>query len=992
MAESVSFRTRARTIDHLGREQIADCPTAISELWKNAYDAYAEAVALHIYDSEVPIAAIVDDGHGMSRDEFIDKWLVVGTESKAVASEVPEGDRHGLPYRQKQGQKGIGRLSVAALGPLLLIVSKRRNHPFTAALIDWRLFENPFLYLQDIKIPVVEFNEKEQLFSELPALFDGLMTNVWGEAGETVDKARNERISAAWKDFDELEKEEKKPSTRAAIEAVVVDTAFESKHIEQWPLWKGDKEYGTALLIGDLNFDLEAQLDSRANPAEKSAVKQAKDRLFQTLSSFTDTFSDTEELREGYGPGPFKYSVTAWEGSLRRPIVTSEREFDLASLEQLEHVLEGEVDEQGVFVGRVKAFGTWLEGEVKIKPEGEVSHHAKSVVGPFHIRLGTFEHNVGSSSHGVAVHSDLKAKAELYSGVMVYRNGLRVMPYGREDNDFFEIEKRRSMHAGREFWSNRRTFGRVAITRQGNPNLKDKAGREGIIDNKATKVFRDLVENLLMTTARNYFGTASEMRNKLLPEIKENRAQEIAEAALKKQRASKRKRFSGNLKGFAPQLKTLLSETELLAEQIGSISQLEESDVVQYRNAVGEIKGQLKKFSLGEAPQTLGSLEDAYITYRLNQKRVAELLAGMDQSLAEAIEAINPRSPKDIAYSELSSHAAFLQKRLRGWLKDATHLLESESRRVTSLYEDRSKAYHSAMMPLLDDVENERVSLGKTLTIFAEQREKADYDNAETFEPYISALQSLSESIDLDTLASYGMAAVDEVREELVRLHSLAQLGITVEIIGHEIEGLEVSISEGLNELPANVKETAAFNNVRVAHDALSDRLRFLSPLKLSGSKLKSKLTGQHIIDYVNRFMSKALDQMQIKLETSERFLKFSVYEQPSRIFPVFINLINNAAYWVNQTSKSDHRILLDIVDDRVVIADDGPGVDEDDLGHLFSLFFTKKVRGGRGVGLYLCRANLAAGGHDIRYATDDKYRLLPGANFVVEFKGAQYD
>ncbi len=45
MVESFAFRTRARTIDHLGREQIADCPTAISELWKNSYDAYARNVA-----------------------------------------------------------------------------------------------------------------------------------------------------------------------------------------------------------------------------------------------------------------------------------------------------------------------------------------------------------------------------------------------------------------------------------------------------------------------------------------------------------------------------------------------------------------------------------------------------------------------------------------------------------------------------------------------------------------------------------------------------------------------------------------------------------------------------------------------------------------------------------------------------------------------------------------------------------------------------------
>lgn len=111
MVDAIAFKTRARTIDHLGREQIADCPTAISELWKNAYDAYAREVALHIFDGEVPIAAILDNGHGMNRQEFVEKWLVIGTESKATSSEVPEEDRNGLRRRERQGQKGIGRLS-----------------------------------------------------------------------------------------------------------------------------------------------------------------------------------------------------------------------------------------------------------------------------------------------------------------------------------------------------------------------------------------------------------------------------------------------------------------------------------------------------------------------------------------------------------------------------------------------------------------------------------------------------------------------------------------------------------------------------------------------------------------------------------------------------------------------------------------------------------------------------------------------------------------
>jgi hypothetical protein len=43
MIDQISFQTAARTVDHLGREQIADTPTAISELWKNANDAYARS-------------------------------------------------------------------------------------------------------------------------------------------------------------------------------------------------------------------------------------------------------------------------------------------------------------------------------------------------------------------------------------------------------------------------------------------------------------------------------------------------------------------------------------------------------------------------------------------------------------------------------------------------------------------------------------------------------------------------------------------------------------------------------------------------------------------------------------------------------------------------------------------------------------------------------------------------------------------------------------
>src|ERR1700733_13820399 len=111
MTEGVAFQTRARTIDHLGRGQIADAPTAISELWKNAYDAYARNVALHIFDGSPDVAAILDDGVGMSRQDVLERWLVIGTESKIEEFDSTPTDTLGLSVRPRQGEKGIGRLS-----------------------------------------------------------------------------------------------------------------------------------------------------------------------------------------------------------------------------------------------------------------------------------------------------------------------------------------------------------------------------------------------------------------------------------------------------------------------------------------------------------------------------------------------------------------------------------------------------------------------------------------------------------------------------------------------------------------------------------------------------------------------------------------------------------------------------------------------------------------------------------------------------------------
>jgi len=295
-------------------------------------------------------------------------------------------------------------------------------------------------------------------------------------------------------------------------------------------------------------------------------------------------------------------------------------------------------------------------------------------------------------------------------------------------------------------------------------------------------------------------------------------------------------------------------------------------------------------------------------------------------------------------------------------------------------------------MHLLDDVKTERLPVADVLREIDAKHATHMTENAGFFEPYLLALDALQESIDIGHLVSFGMDQVSQLRTELDRLNELAQLGISVEIIGHELEDLDIQIRRGLKALPNDVQKMDQYKGIMTAHEQLTNRFRFLQPMKLSGDRPRETITGRQIADYCEEFFGRMFDETNVILEITEAFNGISIIEQPARLYPVFINLVNNAQYWVRQGKQAERIIRLDVVDKKVIIADTGPGVEDLDLPQLFSLFFTRRARGGRGVGLYLCRANLAAGGHSIEYVIDDNRKVLSGANFAITFHGGQYD
>ena len=992
MIESVAFRTKARTVDHLGREQIADCPTAISELWKNSFDAYANFVELNIFDGDEPVATILDNGHGMSYQEFVDRWLVVGTESKFSDGETPDADMNGLKTRPKQGQKGIGRLSSANLGPLLLLVSKRKDEKFVAALLDWRIFENPYLILSDIKIPVTEFDDKNELFSQLPELFEVLMQNIWGG---NDSKDRKQRIELAWSTYDktieeQYEKGSKELSPSQKISSTIVDASFEKRHIERWSVWNGDGDCGTALLVSNINGDLRAHLD---DDSVDPASVHSKSRFFETLASFVDPYLDLSSTATANIDPQFRYEVWSHIGDGSRFIVGSGKEFDRKSTDDLEHVIDGYIDADGVFHGKIKAFGAWVEHDdnyvIPPPQDLKIHHRIDRRLGPVQLYIATYEQMRGSSTLSDEQFNKFSELADRYAGFLVFRDGLRILPYGRVDNDFFEIETRRSLSAGREFWNARRMFGRIALTREGNPNLRDKAGREGFIDNSATKTLKFIVENILMQSARDYFGSDADLRKVKLPEVQaENQAAKAREER-NKLRRKQRKQFRSKLKKVNKSLPEYVDKLSIYEDGLNIGTQ---EELLGAQATLDDFRSELSDYKLTGAPQELGTLEEEYLLYRKSIAFSGRKIEQLTEKIEEAIQRIAPPKPSELLEKQLQRNAGQIRGRVRKWKDRIKSLQESEAERIANLIDYRNKLFHSKVLPLVEQVEAGEVSLVDATTLMEKWRSSLDAENEEIFEAYIRALESLSENIDLEMLAINGTEENDLLRTELERLNALAQLGVSVEILGHELQSYDDIIGHGVSQLPESVRKSTAVKEIQLGYDGLTSQLRFLSPLKLSGQGDQTWVTGEKIFNYVNEFFSSKLESAGIVFSASEGFLNFRVFDTSSRLLPVFINLVNNSRYWVSTVEGKKKEILLDVVDGQVVISDNGPGVNEIDEKKLFSLFFTKKTRGGRGVGLYLAKANLAAGGHKIYYVSDGSTMPLDGANFLIDFKGAEYD
>jgi signal transduction histidine kinase len=88
-----------------------------------------------------------------------------------------------------------------------------------------------------------------------------------------------------------------------------------------------------------------------------------------------------------------------------------------------------------------------------------------------------------------------------HSGISLYRDGFRILPYGEPDNDWLRLDRRRVNNPTLRL-SNNQILGSVHISADRNPGLRDQTNREGLVSSDAYTHLQHVLIELL-----SYFET-----------------------------------------------------------------------------------------------------------------------------------------------------------------------------------------------------------------------------------------------------------------------------------------------------------------------------------------------------------------------------------------------------------------------------------------------------------------------------------------------------
>jgi signal transduction histidine kinase len=954
----------------LGRQQIAGIPTAISEIFKNAHDAYADHVEADYFRSE-DLFVIRDDGIGMTEDDFLNRWLAIGTESKLAAGVglAPPPKPPGKTARPILGEKGIGRLAIAAIGPQVLILTRAergdKQYDIITSFINWGIFESPGINLDEIDIPVIPYKR-----GELPSREDVL---------SLVDLFRDNVKALGKRILPELAKRINEQLDRFNVDPRTLD-AYLSQISKPTLIGKGK---GTHFLILPVDESLAADIEGEKDDASSAPP------LIKTLIGFSNTMSGDQtpriktSFRDHTTPETFDDLISPTE-------FFTPKEFETA-----DHHFKGEFDEYGQFSGEVTIYNN---DPVKHTVVWAGAKGIPTECGRFKLNLAYVQGEAKDSLLPKDEYALITSKLNKLGGLYIYRDGIRVLPYGNSDYDFLELEQRRSRKAGWYYFSYRRMFGYVEINGDDNEELSEKAGREGFIENKAYRQFKAILKNFFLQIAADFFRESGEYSDTYFEGKTELERKDAIRRAHDRKVKEERRRFSDTLNDFLMQIQSGAprKESEQLLEhvkeQLQAVSSIDEplrasTALIEVeasaRSRIDALRERYKVTKPRGLALTTQLRRDWELCAREAGKLEVEILQLVQQQLDALISELANRP-----YSAASPQKR-VERALRDRVKESREIIGKESEETKQAAEDlrnkilrmireRADLVERVIAEARNDLEGLNGSSKGEASLLGEYY-RLEAEINETTERNRRELENIREQLQEIITSPDGMADADVVEvleEENLALREraeadleLAQLGMAVSVISHEFEATVRSIRRNVLRLKGwadvNKELRELYRGISSDFDHLDEYLQLFTPLQRRLHRRPITIRGSDIARYLRDLFADRLRKEKVEIKSSNRFSQMAIQQYPSTFYPVFVNLVDNSLYWLRD--RSEPRIIqLDVVEgDAWTVSDNGPGVALRDREAIFDRGFTRKP-GGRGMGLKISRDVLSKEGYTL--------------------------
>lgn len=958
------FKTRARTVDMLGRQQIAGIPTAISELFKNAHDAYADHVEIDFFRSD-RLFVLRDDGMGMTREEFENRWLTIGTESKlnSKAMPLPQPDETKNP-RTMLGEKGIGRLSIAIIGPQVLVLTRAKRlgktHNLVAAFLNWGIFEVPGINLEDIEIPIREFS-------------DGELPNAENIVEMINDFRKNlQNISEEHK---EIQKRIESDLDKFTVDPEEINSYLQNTNY----LSLKNKNVGTHFIIKKatelLIDDIDNSSTEKASPLEKA------------LLGFTNTMTPYHEAPVIESAFRDYKTDTVFDD-----LIDKDRFFTPNEFLNADHNIIGEFDEYGQFKGTISIYGEEFISHVVPWPK---SQGLPTKCGPFKIAFADVQGNMRDSTLPIEDWSLLSSKMNRSGGLYVFKNGIRILPYGDTDYDWVGMEYRRTKSAAYYHFSHRRIFGAVEITSQQNHTLKEKAGREGFSENIAYRQLKDILEKFFIQLAADFFREGGVKAEKFLE--KKAHLNRLQEAVAKRAKlvGVRKNKLELELESFFDLYDNSIPEKdsfniiEKLTEQLTAARTIENPHQAAREflaiegQSVEQLKSLIEKYKItkpkiGLSQKTLKDWDDYQNAFTILKEHVFNpIQATIEQEITLAAKE---------ARLELDRRVR-IENALKARGKEATAVTNTETKKtkksLNTVTTETKQAISQSIINVKDEIAKVFSDFSRlNITEFPDEKiVKKRTELEEKIEAvkdregaFLSGIRNQLDAIRLDGDITQ-LDQIEAIEQKVVTLEEAAdadlqliQMGMAIEVINHEFNSSILGVRNRLRELKAwadlNEGLEDVYSGIRASFDHLDSYLTLFTPLHRRLYRTETEFDGADINKYLNDLFGERLKRHGVVIKSSKTFLKQTITGFPSSFYPVFVNIADNAIFWLkNRTSEKS--ITLDIEGDDIIISDTGPGIFERDRESIFEFGFTRKP-GGRGMGLHISRNVLAKVGYKL--------------------------